>query len=55
MRGADLVPGIAVLRHYDRSWLRGDLLGGLTVAAYGIPQVMAYAEITGLPAFVGLM
>ena len=54
MRGADLVPGIAVLRHYDRSWLRGDLLGGLTVAAYGIPQVMAYAEITGLPAFVGL-
>ncbi len=55
MRGrTNLFPGIDVLRHYDRSWLRGDLLGGLTVAAYGIPQVMAYAEIVGLPAVVGL-
>ena len=52
MRGRTLLPG--VLRHYDRTWLRGDLLGGLTVAAYGIPQVMAYAEVAGLPAFVGL-
>jgi len=54
MRGRTLLPGLEVLRHYDRTWLRGDLLGGLTVAAYGIPQVMAYAEVAGLPAFVGL-
>lgn len=50
-----IAPGLGVLRGYDRSYLRGDVLGGLTVAAYGIPQVMAYAEITGLPAVTGLM
>ena len=49
-----LLPGIAVLRHYDRSWLRGDLVGGLTVAAYAVPQVMAYAVVAGLPPVVGL-
>lgn len=49
-----LVPGLVVLRHYDRSWLRGDVLAGITVAAYMIPQVMAYAEVAGLPAVAGL-
>jgi len=43
-----------VLADYDRTWLRGDLLAGVTVAAYLVPQVMAYAEIAGLPAVVGL-
>ena len=43
------LPGLDVLLHYDRSWLRGDVLGGLTVCAYLIPQVMAYAQIAGLP------
>jgi SulP family sulfate permease len=49
-----LVPGIAQFRGYRRSWLRGDLLAGVTVAAYLIPQVMAYAKIAGLPPVVGL-
>ena len=48
------LPGVRVLRGYDRSWLRGDLLAGLAVAAYLVPQVMAYAEIAGLPAASGL-
>jgi SulP family sulfate permease len=48
------LPGLSVLTRYDRSWLRGDLLAGVTVAAYLIPQVMAYAEIIGLPPVVGL-
>jgi len=48
------LPGLGVLLRYDRSWLRGDLLAGITVAAYLIPQVMAYAEIIGLPPEVGL-
>ena len=48
------LPGYVVLRHYDRTWLRGDLLAGVTVAAYLIPQVMAYAEVAGLPAVTGL-
>ncbi|QXV56461.1 SulP family inorganic anion transporter [Amycolatopsis sp. TNS106] len=39
---------------YQRSWLRGDLLAGATVAAYLVPQVMAYAEVAGLPPEVGL-
>ncbi|HEY6744921.1 MAG TPA: sulfate permease [Mycobacteriales bacterium] len=49
-----LLPGVGRLRGYERSWLRGDLLAGITVAAYLIPQVMAYAVIAGLPAVVGL-
>jgi len=48
------LPGISVLRGYQRSWLRGDLLAGVTVAAYMVPQVMAYAEVAGLPAIAGL-
>jgi len=48
------LPGLDVLLRYDRSWLRGDVLAGLTVCAYLIPQVMAYAQIAGLPAVAGL-
>ncbi len=43
-----------MLRGYRRSWLRGDLVGGLTVAAYLIPQVMAYATVAGLQPVAGL-
>ena len=49
-----LTPGLDRLRHYDRGWLRGDVLAGVTVAAYLVPQVMAYAEIAGLQPVVGL-
>ena len=42
------------LVHYNRSWLRGDVLAGVTVAAYMLPQVMAYAEVAGLPPVAGL-
>jgi sulfate permease, SulP family len=45
---------LAQLRHYDRSWLRGDVITGVTVAAYLIPQVMAYAGVAGLPPVGGL-
>jgi sulfate permease, SulP family len=48
------LPGIWVLRGYQRVWLRGDLLAGVTVSAYLVPQVMAYAEVAGLPAIAGL-
>lgn len=51
---SSLVPGLVILRSYERSWLRGDVLAGVTVAAYLIPQVMAYAEVAGLPPVVGL-
>ena len=36
-----LLPGVGVLRGYQRPWLRGDVLAGITVAAYLVPQVMA--------------
>ena len=35
------------VRGYERTWLRGDVLAGITVTAYLIPQVMAYAEVAG--------
>ncbi len=49
-----MLPGLVRLRQYDRSWLRGDVLAGVTVVAYLVPQVMAYAELAGLPAVAGL-
>ncbi len=53
-RWARFAPGLHTLLHYDRRWLRGDLLAGVTVTAYLVPQVMAYAEIAGLPPIAGL-
>jgi sulfate permease, SulP family len=54
MKLADWVPGVAQFRYYRKAWLRGDLLAGLTVAAYLVPQVMAYATLAGLPPVAGL-
>ena len=48
------VPGVHVALGYRKAWLRGDVLAGVTVAAYLVPQVMAYAEVAGLPAVAGL-
>jgi high affinity sulfate transporter 1 len=48
------VPGLHRLRRYERGWLRPDGLAGIAVAAYLLPQVMAYAEVAGLPPVVGL-
>ncbi|MCC2591926.1 sulfate permease [Tessaracoccus sp. OS52] len=49
-----LLPGVSVLRHYERAWLGGDVVGGVTVAAYLVPQVMAYAVVAGMEPVVGL-
>jgi len=43
-----LLPGLGVLRAYQRSWLRPDVLAGLTVGAMLIPQSMGYAALAGL-------
>ena len=48
------LPGVAVLAGYRREWLRGDLLAGVAVSAYLVPQVMAYSGIAGLPPQTGL-
>ena len=49
-----LTPGLHQLLNYQRGWVRGDVLAGVTVAAYLVPQVMAYASVAGLPAVAGL-
>lgn len=48
------IPAPEWVRRYERRWLRGDLLAGITVTAYLVPQVMAYAELAGLSAVSGL-
>ena len=51
---AAAVPGIAVLRSYERRWLSQDTVAGLILTALLVPQGMAYAELAGLPAITGL-
>ena len=41
-------------RGYDRKWLRFDLLAGLTLAAFAIPDGMAYASLAWLLLDYGL-
>ncbi len=53
-KGSEFLPGLAQFRGYQRAWLRGDLLAGVTVAAYLVPQVMAYATLAGLSPVAGL-
>jgi len=54
VKWSEYAPGLTQYRGYQRAWLRGDVLAGVTVAAYLIPQVMAYATVAGLPPVVGL-
>ncbi|MEV6426386.1 sulfate permease [Nocardia sp. NPDC051463] len=51
---ARALPGLRQFYGYQRSWLRPDMVAGITVAAYLVPQVMAYATVAGLPPVVGL-
>ena len=53
-RGAGLVPILGWIRSYDRSWLRGDLIAGVTVAALIVPKNLGYAGIAGIPLQNGL-
>ncbi|MFW2381837.1 MAG: SulP family inorganic anion transporter, partial [Acidimicrobiales bacterium] len=41
-------------RHYDRAWLRNDLIAGLAVAALVVPKSLGYAGIAGVPIQHGL-
>ena len=49
-----LMPGLKRLLSYQRPWLRSDVLAGVTVAAYLIPQCMAYGELAGVDPVVGV-
>jgi len=49
-----LLPGLASLWRYDRSWLPSDLLAGVSVAAVAVPIAIAYSQLAGVPAANGL-
>jgi SulP family sulfate permease len=53
-RLAGLFPPIAWLRAYQLSWLGGDLVAGVTLAAYAVPVALAYATLAGMPPQVGI-
>jgi SulP family sulfate permease len=48
------VPGIGIIRTYERSYLRPDVFGGLTVWAMLVPQSLGFAVLAGVPPVVGL-
>lgn len=48
------IPGIRLVRTYDRSWLPTDALAALTVWALLVPQALAYAQLGGFDPVVGL-
>ncbi len=47
-------PGLDTLRRYRRHWMRPDVFAGVAVAAYLVPQVMAYSAIVNVAPVVGL-
>ena len=49
-----LVPIVGWIRSYERSWLRGDLIAGVAVAALVVPKNLGYAGIAGVPLQNGL-
>ena len=53
-RRGSLVPLVGQLRSYDRTWLRGDMIAGVTVAALIVPKNLGYAGIAGIPLQNGL-
>src|SRR5437868_10491561 len=48
------LPPARWLMDYRMSWLTGDVVAGVTLAAYAIPVSLAYAALAGLPPQVGI-
>jgi sulfate permease, SulP family len=53
-RIASLVPALGWLRGYQPAWLRGDVVAGITLAAYLMPAGIGDASLAGLPPEAGL-
>ena len=53
-RIASVLPVIQWLPKYKRNLLRFDIIAGLTLAAFAIPDAMAFASLAGLPPEIGL-
>src|SRR5579862_4802891 len=50
----DVFPPLRWLAKYEAAWLPGDIVAGVTLAAYAIPVSLAYATLAGLPPQVGI-
>src|ERR1044072_6222121 len=48
------IPARAWLATYHRTWLRGDVIAGITLAAYLLPSAIGDASLAGLPPQAGL-
>ena len=48
------IPAVGWLRAYDRTWLRGDLVAAITLAAYLLPAALGDASLANLPPEAGL-
>jgi high affinity sulfate transporter 1 len=51
---AKWIPGLAVLREYQLSWLRNDIMAGIVLSTMLVPVGIAYAVASGVPAINGL-
>ncbi|MGB7933295.1 MAG: sulfate permease [Gammaproteobacteria bacterium] len=47
-------PGLGSLLRYQSSWLGSDIAAGLSVAAIALPVGIAYSDLAGVPAVVGM-
>lgn len=47
-------PLLASFKGYQPGWIKGDIAGGLAIAAVGLPTAIAYPAIAGLPPETGL-
>jgi SulP family sulfate permease len=48
------VPGIGIIRTYNRDWLKTDLAAAVTVFAILVPSALAYGELAGFEPVIGL-
>ncbi len=48
------VPGLHQLKNYERSWFKDDVRAAFSVVAVALPVAIAYAQLTGVSAIVGL-
>ncbi len=54
LQAAPLLQGPQWLKGYNVGWLRGDVIAGITLAAYLLPSALGDASLAGLPPQAGL-
>lgn len=54
MKLSSLLPVTRWARSYNKEWLRPDIIAGITVGAFTIPEAMAYVSLASLPPEIGL-